>query len=549
MKNAARALALLFAVTAPDALARKAAPLPPAPPPTSGLIDNVNGLAIGSGGELTHFTGLLIDRDGRIERRFTASEKRPEALAFRLDGKGRTLIPGFVDSHGRVLELGIALLTLDLSDTRNLAEAQAAIARHLHDNPGRKWIFGRGWDADRWGLQRQPTVAELDAVTGGTPALLASADGETGWANSAAMKAAALTPVSGALSPAQIAQIRRIVPAPAPKDRDLALDKAQRALLAAGITTIADMGMTIEDWQSYRRAGDRGALRVRFVGYASNIDQMIAIAGSEPTPWLYDDRLRMVGIHFDLDGTLGAHTAWLKAAYTDAPTAKGNPKIASTPLRNQMSRAAMDGFQISLSASGDAAVSESLAAVDELATTYNGDRRWRIENIDLADPADLPRFRARSVIASVQPYKIASQRRPALARLGETRGNATFPFASLLSNGARLAFGSGTPSGPLRPFEAIATAMTRTDETGEPFGGWSSQQHLPFEQAFAALTRGAAYAAFAERITGSLEPGQRADFLLIDRDISISSPRDIAQTRILESWISGRRVYVSAGQP
>lgn len=551
-------------VAAPTAARKKQTP--PPPPAETGLIDNVNGLAVGKDGRIEHFTGLLIGKDGKVEKRLASGDERPERLAYRLDGKGQTLIPSFVDGHARLIATGIARMTLDLSDTRSLAGAQAKIAAYARANQGRKWILGRGWDAARWaetsGTDEQlPAAADLDTAVADIPVWLESSDGEMGWANSLAMKQAGITASAKAPPAGRIVMMNgkptgifigaamdlvgRIVPPPAPKDRDIALDKAQPLFLAAGIGTVADMGTAIDDWQAWRRAGDRGALRLRIVGYADGVGNMTVIAGSAPSPWLYDGRLRLAGVHFTIDGSLGARTAWLKAPYTDAPDEKGSPRISATVLRNQMSRAAMDGFQIALSAHGDAAVDEALAAIDELAATYEGDRRWRIEGAELVDPADMSRIAAHDIRLTLRPQELAADGPMALKRIGEAR--TLLPLASLAEGGNRLSLGSWAAGQVSSPFAAIAAAMSRANEHGAPFGGLRpATERLSFEQAFAAATRDGAAALNAENRLGALEPGQWADFLLIDRDISIASPREIASTRLLEHWIAGKRVWKAA---
>ncbi len=526
----------------------------------SGLIDNVNGVALDTQGRIVNFDALLIDDNGKVEKLLKGKEKRPEKLSFRLDGKGRTLIPGLIDGHGHVMGLGLALITLDLSDTHSLAEAQAKIRDYAQANPGRKWIIGKGWNQELWGLGRFPTAAELDTAVADTPVWLERVDGHAGWANTAALRVAGIDATSkappggriemtggkpsGVFIDAAQALMTRVVPAPAPKDLDLALSKAQEALLATGITAIADMGTSLPDWQAFRRAGDRGALRVRIMSYAIGIDNMVAIAGPEPTPWLYDDRLRMGGLKLLLDGALGSRGAWLKADYSDAPGQRGLSMIGPTQLRNQMSRAAMDGFQVAVHAIGDAANAEILDAIDEMADTYKGDRRWRVEHAQIVDPADLPRFARYGTIASMQPVHESSDWRMATARMGETRLQGAYAWRTMLDNKVPLAFGSDVPVESPNPFVGIAVAMTREDAKGEPFGGWMPQQRLRFEEAFAAFTRGAAYAGFAEDRFGTLAPGEQADFLIIDRDISLSSPTDIRATRVLETWVGGKRVYV-----
>lgn len=550
----------------------------PLPALAAGVIDNVNGIALDANGAIVHFGALLIDDDGKVEKLIQGRYKEPEykrpkkrkkgepwpeppkGLAFKLDAGGKTLIPGLIDAHGHIMGMGLSLITLDLSDTRSLAQAQEKIRAYVAANPGRKWIIGTGWNQEQWGLGRFPTAAELDAAVGDIPVWLERIDGHAGWANSAAIRAAGVTAATKAPAGGRIEMaggkpagvfvdkamdlVQKVVPPPAPKDRDLALEKAQRALLSMGITGIADMGTSIEDWQAFRRSADRGALRVRIMSYAAGLDNMVLIAGPEPTPWLYDDHLRMGGIKLLLDGALGSRGAWLKADYADAPGQRGLNMIPGTPLRNIMSRAAMDNFQVAVHAIGDAANGEILDAVEELGDTYKGDRRWRIEHAQIVDPADLPRFGRLGVVASMQPVHLASDWRMAMARMGEARLQGAYAWKAMLDNRVPLAFGSDVPVESANPFPGIAVAMTRQDAQGEPVGGWMPQQRVSFQAALDGFTRQAAYAGFAEKKFGSLIPGQRADFLLIDRDISSAQPADIRATQVLETWIGGKRVYV-----
>jgi len=550
----------------------------PLPARAAGVIDNVNGIALDANGAIVHFGALLIDDDGKVEKLIQGRYKEPEykrpkkrkkgepwpeppkGLAFKLDAGGKTLIPGLIDAHGHVMGMGLSLITLDLSDTKSLAQAQEKIRAYVAANPGRKWIIGTGWNQEQWGLGRFPTAAELDAAVGDIPVWLERIDGHAGWGNSAAIRAAGVTAATKAPAGGRIDMaggkpagvfvdkamdlVQKVVPPPAPKDRDLALEKAQRALLSMGITGIADMGTSIEDWQAFRRSADRGALRVRIMSYAAGLDNMVLIAGPEPTPWLYDDHLRMGGIKLLLDGALGSRGAWLKADYADAPGQRGLNMIPGTPLRNIMSRAAMDNFQVAVHAIGDAANGEILDAVEELGDTYKGDRRWRIEHAQIVDPADLPRFGRLGVVASMQPVHLASDWRMAMARMGEARLQGAYAWKAMLDNRVPLAFGSDVPVESANPFPGIAVAMTRQDAQGEPVGGWMPQQRVSFQAALDGFTRQAAYAGFAEKKFGSLIPGQRADFLLIDRDISSAQPADIRATQVLETWIGGKRVYV-----
>ncbi len=526
------------------------------------LVDNIQGMSVDREGKVTRFTGIWIDDDGRVKQLLERKDKRPPRTDFAVDGKGAVVIPGLINSHLHIMELGFGALTLDLTDTRSLAEAQAKIREYAAKFPDRKWILGRGWNQETWGLGRFPTAAELDAAVSGRPVLLARVDGHAQWANSAALAAAQITAktadpaggrierLAGSRTPAGVLVdnakelAERAVPAPRPDDYDLALTKAQEILLAKGVTAAADMGTTIEAWQSFRRAGDLGWLHIRIMSYAMGADAMELIGGPGPTPWLYADKLRMGGIKLYMDGALGSRGAWLKAPYSDDPKNTGLPLMSGTQLRNLMSRAALDKFQIAVHAIGDAANSEVLSAVEELSETYKGDRRWRIEHVQIVDPADIARFGKNGVVASMQPVHQTSDRLMAEARLGPNRLAGAYAWRSIAATGAPLAFGSDAPVEAPDPFAGMAAAISRTGADGQPFGGWMPGETVGREAALAGYTAQGAYAGFGESRFGQLKPGLRADFIVIDRDPLLVAPQDLRGTRVLQTWVGGERVYL-----
>lgn len=534
--------------------------LPPAPALADALVDNVDGMTLDKDGKVIRFSGLLISPDGKVARLLQQGEKRPDKLDWRADMKGKVLLPGFIDAHGHVMELGFRALELDLSDTKSLDEAKAKIAAYVAANPEKKWILGGGWNQEVWGLGRFPTAADLDAVVSDRPVWLSRADGHAGWANSAAMKVAGVTAKSATPAGGRIEKtgtlpngvfvdaaqdlIGKAVPQPLPKDRDSAFLKAQAILLGFGITATADMGTSLDDWLSYRRAGDTGALRIRIMSYGAGVETAVRIGGTGPTPWLYDGRLRLGGVKLYADGALGSRGAWLKAPYSDAPRQSGTGFLPDDVIRNLMSRAAMDGYQLAVHAIGDKANSQVLDAIEELSETYKGDRRWRIEHAQIVDPADLPRFGKHGTIASMQPTHQTSDRTMAEARLGPDRLAGAYAWASMLKNGALLAFGSDYPVESPDPFAGWAAAFTRQDAEGQPYGGWRAEERLTREQAWWAFTGGAAYAGFAEDKFGRLAPGQRADFIIVDRDPLMASPSDLRGTKVEETWVGGHKEWV-----
>jgi predicted amidohydrolase YtcJ len=532
------------------------------------LVDNVDGMTLDAKGGIEHFTGLLVSDDGRIEQVFHRGDKRPAKVDYLVDGKNRVLMPGLIDAHAHVIQIGFAALALDLSDTKSLAEALGLIRAYAAAHPDRPWIIGRGWNQERWNLSRFPTAAELDAVVSDRPVWLERVDGHAGWANSRALALAGVTALTTAPTGGQIERLAPVgkapgkpagvlvdtatelvdkaVPPPRPEDIDLALGKAQELLLARGVTAAADMGTSIEGWQAYRRAGDADTLRIRIMSYASGVKQMTLIGGPGPTPWLYDDRLRLNGVKLYADGALGSRGAALKAPYSDSPKSMGLRITADIQLKNLMSRAALDHFQVAVHAIGDEANAAVLTAIEELSVTYTGDRRWRIEHAQIVDPADIPRFGKNGIIASMQPIHQTSDRTMAEARLGPTRLAGAYAWKSIAAAGGKLAFGSDAPVELPDPWAGLAAATTRQGADGQPFGGWQPQEKITREAALAAYTSGAAYAGFAEGRFGRLVKGERADFLLVDRDPLLASPDDLRATKVLQTWVGGRLVYDGA---
>lgn len=531
------------------------------------LIDNIQGVSIDRQGRVTRFTGMWIDDDGRVKQLLDRKDKRPQRTDYALDGKGAFVIPGLIDSHLHVMSIGFGALTLDLSETRSLAEAQDKIRAYAAQFPDRKWILGRGWNQETWGLGRFPTAAELDAAVSDRPVFLERVDGHAQWANTAALAAAGVTAqtadpaggrierVPGSRAPAGVLVdnagqlVQRVVPPPQPDDYDLAFSKAQDLLIARGITAAADMGTTIEGWQAFRRAGDEGRLRIRIMAYGAGTDAMELIGGPGPSPWLYDDRLRLNGVKLYLDGALGSRGAWLKAAYADDPRNTGLPLTSGTQLRNLMSRAAIDRFQVAIHAIGDAANAEAIDAIAEMAGTYTGDRRWRIEHVQVVAPSDISRIAQHGTIASMQPVHQISDRLMAEARLGPSRLTGAYAWRSIAAAGAPLAFGSDAPVELPDPFAGLAAAISRTDPDGQPFGGWRPEETVTREAALGAYTANGAYAGFGETRFGELKPGLRADFVLVDRDPLLAAPDALRATRVLQTWIGGQQVHSADAAP
>ena len=171
----------------------------PAPLLADTLVDNINGITVDRDGKVTRFTAMTIDEQGRIVATYARGDSPPRA-DYRENGRGRTVVPGMIDAHLHLMELGLGELVLDLSGTRSLEEAQSRLAAYAAANPDRPWIVGRGWNQELWGLGRFPTAAELDAIVSDRPVWLQRVDGHAGWANSVALQTAGISAATAQMS-------------------------------------------------------------------------------------------------------------------------------------------------------------------------------------------------------------------------------------------------------------------------------------------------------------------------------------------------------------
>ena len=525
------------------------------------LIDHANGIQVDAAGHLQRFIGVLIGDDGKVLRLLHPGDALPRA-ATTIDAHGQTLLPGFIDAHGHVMDLGFVALELDLTGAHSLADVQQQLRAYAASHPDYKWIIGFGWNQEHWANKAFPTAADLDAVVSDRPVVLERVDGHAVVANSAAMKAAGVTaatksPPGGTIQNGLFVDAARKMiddaePDPTPQQRDAAFQKAQEILLGFGVTGVGSMSTLIDDWNTFRRAGDAGKLQVRLMVYLLD-DPVHLKPGPDPltviphpTGWMYGDRLRAVGAKFFDDGALGSRGAWLKQPYADKPDTRGNQLHSDAELRSLENRAAAAGFQIATHAIGDAANAQVIRTYEWLNSKYGLNRRWRIEHAQIVDCADLPRIGRGHMIASMQPTHQTSDRLMAEERLDPARLKCSYAWQSMLKTGAKLAFGTDFPVESPNPFPGLSAAISRQDINGQPPGGWYPAERVTLGEALHAYTRGAAYAGFAERKIGALDPGKYADFVIVDRDPTKVDPQQLARTQVLDTWIAGKKVWSRA---
>jgi hypothetical protein len=254
-----------------------------------------------------------------------------------------------------------------------------------------------------------------------------------------------------------------------------------------------------------------------------------------------------------MDGSLGSRTAALLAPYADDPKNSGLPQYQQDQLNRMARERTKAGFQLGFHAIGDRAVAMALQAFGEGErearenNVKQNDFRFRIEHDQVVTAEQPEQYAKFGVIASVQPNHLLTDMNWAEDRIGPERAKHSYPWADFVKNKVILAFGTDYPVEPVTPFRGIYAAITRMSEAGTK--SYFPEQKLTITQALAAYTTGSAYAEFAEREKGLLEPGMLADFVVLDRDLTKASPHDILATKVLRTVVGGETVYEARTTP
>ena len=524
------------------------------------LIDNIQGYSFNNQRELFNFTALAI-RDGKVLATGDAQLSADYPKAEKIDGQGKTLIPGIIDAHGHVSSLGFTLLSIDIRGLESALQAAEKVASYAAQQPQLQWVKGRGWNQVLWPDQQFPSAALLDQFIDDRPVWLERVDGHAGWANSAAMNAAGIdantvSPEGGEIlrdadgNPSGVfidnamSLIDQAVPSPTTDEIAAALDTVSKHLLSLGITSTHDAGVSAQEHALYRQMADSGAMQVRLYGMISSTDpdleQILAAGHSQDSKDMYTAR----SIKIYTDGALGSRGAALLEPYQDRPDHSGLLLTSAEQLRQLFSLAISAEFQVAIHAIGDKGNRIALDEIEHAYATVGGRHlRHRIEHSQVVALSDIPRFKSLDVIPSMQPTHATSDMNMAEDRIGAERLKGAYAWRSFLDQGSRVVSGSDFPVELAAPFDGIHAAVTRQNKANQPEGGWIPEEAMSIKETLLSFSIDAAWAAHQEDKLGGLTPGKWADFILLDQDIYHIAPEDLWKTQVLETWLAGKQVF------
>lgn len=498
----------------------------------------------------------LLVREGRIVAVGDDAAKLAGPGARRINAKGRTIVPGFIDSHAHMAGLGEMLEVVDLRDARTLDEVARRIRDRAAKTPKGAWVRGRGWDQTNWGGEF-PTAATLDAAAPDHPVFLSRVDGHAAWVNHRALDLAGigagtadpaggkmLRDAQGKLTGVLIDHAQSMVgshiPEPSAVEVRERLSRAARECARLGLTGVHDAGVSSAVLDAYRDLIRAGQLPLRIyamIGGTGDLWREYLERGPE-----IGDRLTVRSIKLYADGAMGSRGAAFWQPYSDDPGNSGLLLTTKEAVEQVARDAVRRGFQVNTHAIGDRAIRTVLdgyaAALGEAK-----DKRFRIEHAQIVSLPDFALFAKYGVIASIQSTHATSDMRWAEARLGPDRMAGAWATQRFLKSGVRIANGSDFPVEDANPLWGFYAAVTRQDHESKPPAGFLPEQKLTREQALKSWTLDGAYAAFEEKQKGSLEPGKLGDFVTLSDDIMSAPAASLWKTKVLMTVVGGQVVW------
>ena len=484
-----------------------------------------------------------------------------------VDLAGATVIPGLVDSHTHVFELGALLGRVNLIDVPTESEAVQRVVERAKSVPKGEWIIGAGWDEGAW-ANRYPDKALLTEAVPDHPVFMRSLHGFAGWANQMALDELGITaeteiPVGGEMrlggdgNPSGLFLNRALellddgVPPPTHEALTANLLKGLNQMAADGYVTVHEAGVSSEGMRVLEELEASGQLPIRVYAMLSLRDEDLIQKWLTKGPDTDNDSMlvtRAVKAYYD--GALGSRGARLLYDYADRPGHRGISGDGYG-FNQALNEAVMKaGFQVGIHAIGDAGNRESLDILegvfrDDSSTQKN---RHRIEHAQIMHPDDIPRLGQLGIIASMEPPHAVEDKTWAEERLGPERILGAYAWRSLRESNARLTFNSDNPGSDHNIFYGLHAAITRQDKNQEPEGGWYAHEAMVSDEAIRGYTNWSAYASFREDETGIIEEGRWADLTVMDVDpfvLADESPGDILNGRILMTVVNGNVVYES----
>lgn len=472
-----------------------------------------------------------------------------------IDARGQAVYPGFIDAHAHFLEYGQSLFMVDLFGAGSFDEVVERVKKFAKEHPEEKWIKGRGWDQNKWVGKSYPTNEKLNEAFPEIPVFLTRVDGHAAIVNQKTLDLAQIYPgqrltggeietknskLTGLLIDNAVNLITTKTPANTIDDYVKWLTKAEKNCFEVGLTTVADCGLMYKDVETIDGLQKEGKLDIRlYVMLSDDTANYTRYLNKEPYK---SDKMFVKGIKVYADGALGSRGACLLHPYADKKDWLGFLLKDKRYFDSVAAIIVKSEYQMCTHAIGDSANREILNIYNRVLKGSN-DKRWRIEHAQIINPADFSLFGKSNIVPSVQPTHATSDMYWAEERVGHDRLKGSYAFAQLLKENNWIPLGTDFPVEDISPFKTFLASVFRKDAKGFPEGGFQFENALTREQTIRGMTIWAAKASFLENEIGSIEPGKKADFIILNKDLMKINEKEVLNTRVITTYLGGKKVY------
>jgi len=491
-------------------------------------------------------------------------------LAEEVDLGGKDVMPGIIESHGHMLNLGRIEMRIDLQDINDQREVVQKLRQRVAETTPGEWIEGWGWDDGAWKEQMTAISHELSIVSPDNPVWFAGLHGYNGWANAKALEMADITKdtpdpeggkiykdsrtgaPTGILANAAQGMVTRLMPPLTDEQREKAYEIAGEELLKNGLTSVHDARITSKDLDALRALKAKKKLKVRYYVMLDCTDEELIEPYLQNGPEIDPDNwLTIRCIKIFQDGSLGTRSALMLEPYSDAPDVLGVTTTSQEEIERLTIRSLQAGMQVATHAIGDRSNRITLDAYEASIRAVPGakDHRLRIEHAQVVALEDIPRFKELDIVTSMQPPHATSDMPWAEDRVGPERIKGAYAWRSFLDAGIRVPLNSDFPGETLNPFYGMYAAETRQTPEGKPEGGWYPEQRLTREEVLYAYTVESACSGFEEHFKGQIAPGMLADFIVISDKILTIPSKALLSLKVERTYVGGQLVYsMNAGR-
>ncbi len=496
----------------------------------------------------------VVVNDGRIVEVGDTSllQKYQAENLQNLDGK--TVIPGFIDSHTHIR--GRPRRYIELGEVSSIAEMQDLIRAKAAELGEGEWITGYGWSEDELAEGRKPLRADLDIAAPTNPISFTRAGGHSAVVSTLALELAGITaatpdPEGGVIERDEngVANgiirerqgiVGQLVPDASHDELIASLEINLAELLGKGITSITDASSTPEDYamfeELYAKPGvklPRSALQFQWRNPQAIQELKARVADG-------NEFLKIGPIKIFADGGFTGPAAFTKEPYVDQGDYRGYLNMPEEELVSLINEIHDAGWQMGIHAIGDAAIE---LVVDTLANTLTRkpreDHRNYLNHFSMRpSDATMEKMAEYAIHITQQPNFTYTLEGRYVANLDGWRLEHNNPIRSPMDHGIHVAISSDIL--PIGPLVGIYAAVTRKGRSGRVF---AADEAITIEEAIQAYTIKGAYLGFEEDIKGSLEPGKLADMLVLSEDILTIDPEQIMNIQIEQTYVGGDLVY------